>query len=299
MRKWSTASLIAATSAACLIVGLMLAGTPASGQGPAGYRAPRSPYADGKPDLSGIWEALNSAHWNLEDHTMGPPALWAMGAIGAIPPGQSVVDGDGTIPYQPWGLAKRKEHWTKRMMADPYDREWGDPELKCYLPGIPRATYMPYPFQILQTPRYVLFSYEFANSNRVARMDSKTEGPVPTWMGWSNGHWEGETLVIEVADFIGQTWLDRAANFTTDTLKVTERYTRTGPDHLRYEATIEDPKLYTRPWKITMPLYRRVEKNAQLLEFRCVEFSEEALYGKLTKEGQKPMKLPHEEGYKQ
>ena len=287
MRNRSTASLIAAVGAAGLIAGFLAAGIPAAGQAPSTYRAPRSAYNDGHPDLSGIWQALNTANWDLEDHPMAPPAFWQWGAIGAVPPGQSVVEG-GQIPYKPEGLAQKKKNFENRFVADAFQRDLGDPELKCYLPGIPRAAYMPYPFQILQTPRYVLFTYEYANSNRIVRMEEPTEAPVDTWMGWSNGRWEGETLVVDVTGLNGQAWFDRAGNFATDTLHVVERYTRTDADHLDYQATIEDPKTFTRPWKIRMPLYRLVEKQAQILEFRCVEFSEEALYGVLTKEGHKP-----------
>ena len=178
-----------------------------------------------------------------------------------------VVQGDGQIPYIRAAASIQEEnakHWIDR-----------DPELKCYLPGIPRATYMPYPFQILQTPRYILFTYEYANSNRVVRMEMPSEAPVDTWMGWSTGRWEGNTLVVDVTSFNDQTWFDRAGNFHSDALHVIERFARAGPDHITYEVTIEDPKVFSKPWKMTMPLYRRQEKNFRLLEYDCYAYMEE------------------------
>jgi hypothetical protein len=229
----------------------------------------------GKPNMNGIWQAIGSAYWNLEDHSAaGLSNFSQLGAIAAMPAGQSVVEG-GTIPYKPEALAQREENrkgWPKT-----------DPEAKCYMPGIPRATYMPYPFQIVQGDGDILFVYEFASANRVVHMAKHEESPVDSWMGWSNGHWEGDTLVIEVTGFNDGTWFDRAGNYHGTSLKVTERYTLKDKDHLQYEATIEDPETFSKPWKISLPLYRLIEPNAQLLEFKCVEFSEELLYGDLTK----------------
>jgi hypothetical protein len=230
----------------------------------------------GKPNLNGVWEAIGTAYWNLEDHSAtGLSQFWQLGAIAAVPAGQSVVDGDGKIPYLPAALAKREENragWPKT-----------DPEAKCYMPGIPRATYMPYPFRIVQGDGDILFVYEFASANRIVHMSNHQEPPVDSWMGWSNGRWDGDTLVIEVTGNNDQTWFDRAGNHHGAMLKVTERYTPMGENHLQYEATIEDPETFSRPWKISMPLYKRIDKNVQLLEFKCVEFSEELLYGDLTK----------------
>jgi hypothetical protein len=230
----------------------------------------------GRPNLNGIWQAINNANWNLEDHSASATAFWQLGAIGAIPAGQTViVDNNGTIPYNPAGLKKRAENqagWPK-----------SDPEAKCYMPGLPRATYMPYPFQIVQGQKDILFVYEYASSNRIVHMSNHTEAPVDSWMGWSNGKWDGDTLVIDARGFNDQSWFDRAGNHHSEALIVTERYTRQGQNHLQYEARIEDPKTFTRPWTIRMPLYRRIEPNVQLLEFKCVEFSEELLYGDLKK----------------
>lgn len=279
--RFSVSRITATCVAGLVVVGLLLAGASISAQQP-GYRAPRSPSGDGKPDLNGIWQALNTANWDLEDHPMAPGPLWQLGALYGVPPGQSVVEG-GTIPYRPEALARKKEKFENRLVADVYKPEVGDPELKCYLPGVPRATYMPYPFQIIQTKDFVHIAYTFANAQRIIHMTNHKPSSVDTWMGWSNGRWDDDTLVVDVTGFHPYLWLDRAGNFTGERLHVIERYTRIGPDHLQYEATIEDPTVFTRPWKIQMPLYRIIDKNAQLLEYRCVELSEEALYGLLTK----------------
>jgi hypothetical protein len=144
--------------------------------------------------------------------------------------------------------------------------------------------YMPYPFQIIQSQKHIMMVFEYAGGLRTIYMDNHQEAPADTWMGWSNGRWEGDTLVVDTTGFIGQTWFDRAGNFHSDALRVVERFSVLTPDALLYEATIEDPKVFTRPWKMSMPLYRRLEANAQLLEFKCVEFAEEVVYGHLRKQ---------------
>ncbi|HZS50550.1 MAG TPA: hypothetical protein VFA54_06810 [Bryobacterales bacterium] len=255
---------------------LLLAAISAFGQSSAVYRAPRT--SDGKPDLNGIWQALNTANWDLQGHAARPGPVVALGAIGATPAGLGVVEGD-EIPYLPSALAKKRENFEHRLTADP--------EVKCYLPGVPRATYMPFPFQIVQTPKYILIAYEYASASRIIYMENAPPSPVDTWMGNSTGHWEGDTLVVDVTSFNDQTWFDRAGNFHSDALHVIERYTPLTHDALSYEATIEDPKVFSRPWKIRMPLYRRLESNAQLLEFKCVEFVEELMYGPLRKQPSK------------
>jgi hypothetical protein len=250
------------------------------------YRAPRGP--GGRPDLNGIWQALNEANYDVEGHVARPamalrPAPYgpvpaapvlALGAVGAVPPGLGVVEG-GEIPYKPQALAIKKQNqqdWLNR-----------DPEIKCYLPGVPRATYMPYPFQILQSASAITFVYEYASAVRNIYLKDPGPAPVDSWMGQSAGHWEGDTLVIDVTGFNDQTWFDRAGNFHSDKLHVVERYQRISPDVMSYEATIEDPGVFTRPWKVSMPLYRRREPNAQILDFKCVEFVEELLYGQYRK----------------
>jgi hypothetical protein len=245
---------------------------PAQGRGAAQARPAR---IAGRPNMNGIYQAINTANWNLEDHSASATSFWQLGALFAIPAGQTViVDNKGVIPYNPAGLKRRTENqagWPK-----------SDPEAKCYMPGLPRANYMPYPFQIVQGQKDILFVYEYASSNRIVHMSNHTEPPVDSWMGWSNGKWDGDTLVIEATGFNDQSWFDRAGNNHTEALKVTERFTLNG-DNLMYEARIEDPKTFTQPWTIRMPLYRRIEPNVQLLEFKCVEFSEELLYGDLKK----------------
>jgi len=244
--------------AALVLATAVTACQPPAPSAPAGPVIPR--LAD-KPDFNGVWQAIGTAYWNLEDHSAsGLSEFWGLGAIAAVPAGQSVVEGS-TIPYLPAALAKREENragWPKT-----------DPEAKCYMPGIPRATYMPFPFRIVQGDGDILFVYEFASANRIVHMAKHEEPPVDSWMGWSNGHWEGDTLVIEVTGNNEDTWFDRAGNFHSDALHVVERYTPLGPDHMNYEVTIEDPKVFTRPWKMSMPLYRRQDANMELLEYEC------------------------------
>jgi hypothetical protein len=261
--------------ACAALCALLLAASLTACQAPTAYRPPRT--ADGQPDLNGIWQALNTANWNLQDHPAQSGPVVALGAAFSIPGGQGVVEGN-EIPYQPWAQTRKQEnaeHWVER-----------DPEIKCYMPGVPRATYLPYPFQIIQTPTNILMAYEFASASRNIRMNSDAQSPAESWMGWSRGHWEGDTLVVDVTDFNDNTWFDRAGNFHGEALHVVERYTRTGPDTLMYEARIEDPDVFTRPWTIRMPLYRRLEKNPRLIEYKCVEFTEELLYGHLRRRPQ-------------
>jgi hypothetical protein len=263
--------------------------TPAAGTGqfPTGYKAPRM--ADGHPDLNGIWQAFVTANIDLQDHeAQAGPYTELLGAYSGWPAGQGIVDG-GAIPYKPEALAKKRQNAANRTKVDvSNDEKWhdlGDPELKCYMPGVPRATYMPFPFQIVQgSAPYILLSYEFASATRIVRMNWKQEAPTDTWMGWSRGRWEGDTLVIDVTGNRAETWFDRAGDHHTDALHVVERYTPVSPYHLMYEATIEDPNVFTKPWKISFPLYRRMERNVQLLEFKCVPFTEELLYGKFKKQ---------------
>jgi hypothetical protein len=256
---------------------------PAAGQA-SGYRAPRLKGTQ-QPDLNGLWQALNEANWDIQAHAAqpGPPQF---GALFAEPAGPGIVEGN-EIPYQPWALEKKKENLEKRLTrvnADGVRMEPLDPEAKCYLPGVPRATYMPFPFQIVQGNNSMLIAYEFASASRIVFLDKAEPAPAPSYMGWSVGHWEGDTLVVNATDFNDKTWFDRAGNFHSDALHVVERYTPAGPDVLRYEATIEDPKVFTRPWKMSFPLYRRLDRNAQFLEFKCVPFSEELVYGHLRKQ---------------
>jgi hypothetical protein len=238
--------------------------------------------------MNGIWQAVNTANWDLEPHNAkaalamrpGPivpvPAkeVLALGAIGSVPMGLGVVDG-GTIPYTPAGLKKREENRANYLKLDP--------EIKCYLPGVPRATYMPFPFQIFQSNSHFFIAYEYASAVRNIYLKDPGPPETDTWMGQSVGRWEGDTFVVAANGFNDLSWLDRAGNHHTEQLRVTERYTMTSPDHILYEATLEDPGAYTRPWKMSMPLYRRVEAGARLGQFKCVEFVEELMYGHLRK----------------
>jgi hypothetical protein len=199
----------------------------------------------------------------------------AFGAVGAIPSGLGVVEGD-ELPYTAEGLKKKldnQQNWLSR-----------DPEIKCYLPGVPRATYMPFPFQIVQSNAAVFMAYEYAGAVRHIYLKDPGPPQIDSWMGMSHGGWEGDTFVVQTSGFNDQSWFDRAGNHHSERMKVTERYTMTDADHISYEATIDDPGTFTRPWKMSMPLYRRVEKDAQLGQFKCVEFVTELMYGHLRKE---------------
>ena len=250
------------------------------------YVAPRRP--GGKPDLNGVWQVLNRANYDLEAHPARPamalregpygplPAkeVVKLGAVGAVPAGLGVVVGK-KIPYQRWALKQKQENQNNWLTRDP--------EIKCYLPGIPRATYMPFPFQIFHNKDALFFAYEYAGAVRTIHPNDPGEAPMDSWMGLSWSTWDGDTLVIETTGQNDRTWFDRAGNFHSEALKVTERFTPTSPHTMQYDATIEDPKVFTRAWNISMPLYRRVGQDAQLNQFNCVAFVEELLYGHLRK----------------
>ena len=230
----------------------LAAQAPAAQNRPAASVAPRT--ADGKPNLNGIWQVLGSADWDLEPHSPED----------GVPGGQGVVEG-GSIPYQPWALEKKKQNYAERSTADPLT--------KCYLPGVPRATYVPMPFEIVQTPKYVLMAYEFAHARRIIYTDGSPHvEALEFWMGDSRGKWEGDTLVVSTNNFTDKTWFDKAGNFHSTDLQVVERYTPTGPNHIAYAATMQDPKVFTRPWTINLTLYRRLDPGLQLLDFDCVSF---------------------------
>jgi hypothetical protein len=253
----------------------------------AAYKAPRGPDKI-HPDLNGVWQVMNTAGWNIEPHAAsaalqmragpyGPvPAkeVLALGAVGAVPAGLGVVEG-GAIPYTAEAKKTRDEN-----KADWIHK---DPEIKCYLPGVPRANYMTHPFQIFQSEKQMLFAYEYAGAVRNIMFNDPGPAPVDSWMGQSVAKWEGDTLVVTVTGQNDSSWLDRAGNFHSADMKVVERYTPTGPNVMRYEAEITDPNTFTRPWKISMNLYRHVGDDARLGQFKCVEFVEELMYGHLRK----------------
>ena len=253
------------------VVGMLMLG-PVVAQAPE-YRAPRAP--DGRPDLNGIWQALNTAHWDIEPHAARGSVARELGALSAVPGGLGVVDGD-EIPYRQEALAARNENRANLLARDP--------AIKCYLPGVPRGMYMPFPVQIIQSQQHIMIVHEFAGAVRTIYMDDHVEAPADSWMGWSNGHWDGDTLVVDTTGFNGMTWFDRSGNFHSDALHVVERITARSPETLLYEVIIEDPTVFTRSWQMSMPLYRRVEEDAQILEFRCVEFVEDLMYGHLRKQ---------------
>jgi len=270
------------TVAACAVLAMVCVegARPAAQTAPPQTQIPRTP--DGKPDLNGIWQAMNTANHDLEDHGSAPSPALLMGTLGAIPPGDSVVEG-GRIPYRPEALARRNENRKNAVPAKPGRHLAADPELNCFLPGVPRATYLPHPFQIFQSPKLIWILYQYSYARREIPLGNPTDAPYESWMGWSNGRWEGDTLVVEVTGFNADTWFDRAGNYHSEALRVVERYTPLSAYHLMYEATIEDPKIFTRPWKITMPLYRRIDRNMRLLEFKCPELVEELHMGEYRK----------------
>ena len=225
----------------------------------ASYDGPRT--SDGRPDLNGIWQVLGAAAWDLEAHN----------AQDGIPAGLSVVEG-GEIPYQPWAAEQQQSNSVNRLTDDPVR--------KCYLPGVPRITYMPWPFRIFQTPEHVVLTYEYAHAVRIVYTDGSPH-PLPNdfWVGDSRGHWEGDTLVVDTTHFNGRTWLDAAGNFHSNALHAVERYTPVTVNHIDYQVTIEDEQVFTRPWSMRMPLYRRMEPGLQLLDYDCVDHLLQTLTG--------------------
>jgi hypothetical protein len=230
--------------------------------------------AASQPDLSGIWQAVNTAHWNVEGHTAKKmPVTGVIGAYGGMLAGTSVVVG-GEIPYQADALAAREVN----------QADWAnlDPAAKCYVPGIPRQTYMPAPFQILQTDSEIFIAYEWGSNSRSIFMDRPgTSAPLPSWMGYSLGRWEGGTLIVDVTSQMTDTWFDAAGNYHSGSLHVEERYRMIDENHIEYQALITDPEVFTEPWTIRMPLYRRIEEDARLLEYKCIEYAEDLLYDHL------------------
>jgi hypothetical protein len=290
MRSWFNGSMVATALAGAAVSAVISLSVTSS----AGQAARPARLANGQPNFNGVWQALNEANWDLQAHEARagmvtqkgvydyeyarvPAApVVALGAAAGVPGSLGVVQGDGQIPYKPDAAAIKKENndnWIDR-----------DPELKCYLPGVPRAMYMPYPFAIVQGTDKIHMTFAFSNAARVIHMTKVTGPPDDTYMGHSVGHWEKDTLVVDVTRFNGKNWFDRAGNFHSDALHLVERYSPLGADAIRYEVTIDDPKVFTRPWTIAMPLYRRLEPNATVIDYPCMEFSEEFMYGHLRKQ---------------
>jgi hypothetical protein len=245
---------------------LWFAPMPVVGQAPGGkgaakrsnYRAPRA--GDGKADIQGIWQAWNTASFNLEAHN---------GATGIRAGKSFVIDpADGMIPYLPAARQKQQENFEKREKLDSMNH--------CYMTGVPRFTYIPYPFQIFQTAKYIQFISEYVHMVRTIYMQKQEHYPdLEFWNGDSRGHWEGDTLVVDVADFNDQTWFDASGNHHSNALKVIERYTRTGPDVMQYQATMTDPQTFSRPWTIRMDLHRDTDRYPTLLEYECHSYLED------------------------
>jgi hypothetical protein len=231
---------------------------PVEGQAAGAPTAALPRTADGKPDLQGIWQVRNrTAAYDLENHDTGK----------GQPAGTSVVEG-GAIPYQPWAAAKRAENFSKRQSADPL--------AQCYMPGVPRIMYMDFPFHIFQTRGQVAMLFEWSQVYRLIYTNgSASPAGIDFWMGDSRGHWEGDTLVVSVTNHNDKTWFDMAGNFHSEALSLVERYTLTDPDTIRYEVTFQDPKVFTRPWTIRMPLQRQKGID-RVLEYQCQAEAEEA-----------------------
>jgi hypothetical protein len=228
------------------------------GQAGARYRAPRA--SDGHPSFQGIWQARNTAAGDLEAH----------GASFGIRAGASVIvdPADGLIPYKPEARAQREANFKARATEDPVN--------KCFLPGVPRVMYMPYPFQIFQTPDQITIASEFAHTVRHVYFTKKGHyAEAEFWMGDNRGRWEGETLVLDTGNFNASTWLDQSGNHHSEQLRVIEKLTRVADDRINYEATLTDPAVYTRPWTIRMTLYRLTEPDAQLFEYECHVYLED------------------------
>jgi hypothetical protein len=290
MKKFVTALMLATAVGACTsaTTSSTESSATASTAAPKAYKAPRL-QGTTHPDINGVWQVLNTANYNIEAHPaqaalalrQGPyvpvPAaeVVALGAVGAVPAGIGIVQGDGKIPYTADALKIRDEN-----RADYLNR---DPEVKCYLPGIPRANYMDKPFQIFQSDKAVFVAYEYAGAVRNVFLEDPGEAPVPSWMGQSYGKWNGDTFEVEVTGLNGDTWLDRSGNFHSDSIVVHEKFTPTSDYTMRYEATIEDEQTYTKPFKIAFNLYKKQGEDAQLQQFKCVEFVEELMYGHLRK----------------
>jgi hypothetical protein len=284
--RLKSVTMAAAAAGALSLTAIPMAGQAPSPAGISPSTVGVSRTEDKKPNLNGIWQAFNSANWDILAHEAqaAPRSALQMGAWGAQPGGLGIVEGN-ELPYRPEALEKKKQNFENRLTVkvanDPSRYDSGDTELQCYRPGVPRANYMPFPFQIFQNREQIMIVYEYKWSVRWIYMDANSEAPVDSWMGWSNGKWDGDTLVVDVKGFNENTWFDRAGNFHSDQLHVVERWTPSGPNHLLYEATIDDPKVFTRPWKMSFPIYRRLEPNLQLIEFNCVPFVEEMMYNPL------------------
>jgi hypothetical protein len=265
----------------------ILAAAPAAGQRPtaAAFNPPRTP--DGHPDMQGVWRVWNLARYNVEPH--GPSE--------GVPAGLGVIvdPADGMIPYQPWARAHQRENYAQSRIKYPYDPlQNPDPVVRCYPPGVPRLTYLGWPFEIAQAKEYVAFVYEWMHLRRMVPLTAREvpEG-LDLWIGVSRASWDGDTLVVKVTDLSDRTWLDMAGNFHSKAAQVEERYTLVNADTLNYEVTITDPNVYTRPWKMRMPAMR--QRDLRLLEYECHEVLEDAgVPSTWERDWDKPLVIPKE-----
>jgi hypothetical protein len=274
-RLWKFAGALAAIS--LVAPGAALAQQPAKKPAASAKSGVSSATIGGHPNLNGVWQVMNTANWDPRPHDaqQAPAAAELVGAIGAVPPGLGVLVGDTDIPYK--DAAARAQYESNKKSAPK-----ADPEAACYLPGIPRATYIDHPFQIVQAADGdMLMAYQYAAANRLIHMKKVEVPPIDTWMGTSYGNWEGNTLRVVTLSQNGMTWLDRVGDYISPNATVTERFTLKDHDHINYEVTIDDPSVFSKPWKMSMVLYRKVEANAQILDFRCVPFADLLVYGDL------------------
>jgi hypothetical protein len=256
---------------ATVLVASAVVASLAVGQGPAGSGIPRT--ADNKPDFSGIWQVLdNSIDSNIEAHEASYGVRGSQGAIVDLP--------DGKLPYLPAALAKRQENYKNRAM---------DPVSQCYSPGVPRLAYVPFPFQITQTPKWMMITSEFVNNYRnVYINESEHLKGIDFYMGDSRAKWDGDTLVIDVANFRHQpdevqTWFDASGNWHSNKLHVVERWKMLSRDAINFRATVDDSEVFSRPWTMEVTLYRHLEKNFRLMDYQCQIFK-----AKMLRNGQGP-----------
>lgn len=254
MRKWVIGAVAVAAAA---IVGYTLAANSATQS----YTVLRTP--DGLPDLNGFWQAINTAEYDVLAHS----PEWE------VPGGLGIVEGD-EIPYLPAALEKKNWNYANRANMDPT-------AVRCMMAGVPRIMYQPFPIQIIQTPDHVAIVFEYNHHTRIIYTNGSAhpDGYI-AYMGDSRARYEGDTLVVDATNFTAETWFDRAGNHHGEQLHIVERFTRVGPDVIRYEATLEDPGTFSRPWKISFPLYRRQEQNFRLLEYPCHALQDEDVHNR-------------------
>lgn len=304
MGHWLKGAMFAGAGAA-VVAALWLGTASTAGQAEA-YKAPRT--ADGKPDLNGVWQAVNTANYDIQAHAARPalalrpaparsgapglgratpadlPAIpvIALGAAGGVPAGHGVVEGN-EIPYQPWAAAKAKLIHDNHVDPTP---QFLDPDARCFLQGVPRHLYNR-ELEIWQAPGHVVIFNMAHHTFRVIPLNSGPHIPerVKLWMGDSRSRWERNTLVVDVANSNDQTWFDIVGDFHSDALHVAERFTRVSADAIEYEAVITDPNVYTRPWKMALRLVRQKAQNVEMWEEACYENNERSLEGMLNRPG--------------